>query len=218
MTAVNEVSGDGMRDLERSFAIDPERDLLEATDERVKTVAAALEWFGFASIEVYRWRGGGYRCVVQPGDTTRVLVGSTLATDADEAELFIATVYSAALSAAGVNWCLAMEVDALETALQGLVHAVAGEQPLLNLSEEALRRSTEYQREIPQMILSGLEESVEIFVNRHSQLGFQEALRSLRLRALRFALVVSGGLSRQQSRPLCVLVLLMAGSQTTAVK
>ena len=43
------------------------------------------------------------------------------------------------------------------------------------------------------MILSGLEESVELFVNRHSQLGFQEALRALRSRALRFALVVSGG-------------------------
>ena len=43
------------------------------------------------------------------------------------------------------------------------------------------------------MILSGLEESVENFINRHSQLGYQEALRALRSRALRFALVVSGG-------------------------
>ena len=193
MTAVNEVASEEGRDLERSFGIDSERDLLEATDARVKTVASALEWFGLASVEVYRWRGGGYRCVVQPGDTTRVLIGSTLATDAGDGELFVATVYSAALSAAGVNWCLSMEAEALEVALQGLVHAVAGEQPLMTLSEEALRRSTEYRRAIPQMILSGLEESVELFVNRHSQLGFQEALRALRSRALRFALVVSGG-------------------------
>ena len=36
-----------------------------------------------------------------------------------------------------------------------LVHAVAGEQPLMNLSEEALRRSAEYKRAIPQIILVG---------------------------------------------------------------
>ena len=68
MTGVNEVIADENSDLERSFGIDAERDLLEPTDARVQTVAAALEWFGLASIEVYRWRGGGYRCVVQPGD------------------------------------------------------------------------------------------------------------------------------------------------------
>ena len=193
MTGVNEVIADENSDLERSFGIDAERDLLEPTDARVQTVAAALEWFGLASIEVYRWRGGGYRCVVQPGDTTRVMLGSTLATDAEDGELFVAALYSAALSASGVQWCLGLDSSALETALQGLVHAVAGEQPLMNLSEEALRRSAEYKRAIPQIILSGLEESVENFINRHSQLGYQEALRALRSRALRFALVVSGG-------------------------
>ena len=84
---------------------------------------------------------------------------------------FFAALYSAALSASGVQWCLGLDSSALETALQGLVHAVAGEQPLMNLSEEALRRSAEYKRAIPQIILSGLEESVENFINRHSQLG-----------------------------------------------
>ena len=193
LTAINEVLAEEGRDLERGFAIDQERDLLDPTDPRVETVAGALEWFGLASVEVYRWRGGGYRCIVEPGETTRVLLGSTLATDASDAELFVATVYSAALSAAGVHWCMGLESDALEVALQGLVHAVAGEQPLMTLSDEALRRSSEFKRAMPAMILSGLEDSVELFVNRHSQLGFQEALRALRSRALRFALVTSGG-------------------------
>ena len=104
----------------------------------------------------------------------------------------------------------------MESALQGLVHAVAGEQPLMTLSEEALRRSAEYKRAIPQMILSGLQESVESFINRHSQLGYQEALRALRARALRFALVVSGGDLESTITAFMRLSDLMDGSRKSA--
>ena len=40
MTGVNEVIAEENSDLERSFGVDAERDLLEPTDARVQTVAA----------------------------------------------------------------------------------------------------------------------------------------------------------------------------------
>lgn len=191
--AINEVLAEEGRDLERGYGIDRERDLLEATDPRVETVAHALEWFGLPSVEVYRWRGGGYRCVVQLGDVTRVLVGSTLATDADERELYAAAIYSAAMSFAGVDRTLGLETEALEVALQGLAHAVVGEQPLMTMSDESLRRSGEFSRSMPGMILSGLNDSVDAYVKRHSALGLADVVSALRLRALRFTLLATGG-------------------------
>ena len=63
----------------------------------------------------------------------------------------------------------------------------------MTLSGEPLRRSAEYKRAIPQMILSGLEESVENFYKPPLAVGVPKHSAHFGSRALEFALVVSGG-------------------------
>ncbi len=82
-----------------------ERDLLAATDDRVKWLMRVLEPLGLAQAALYLWRGGGFACEAELVGTATILVGSTLASDASQRQRAFLTARTAELFRSGHTLC-----------------------------------------------------------------------------------------------------------------